>query len=522
MRVMNRYVPSGVSSSPVGLSSFGTVGGMIGSSSPTVSTSSRHRQQQEVAAFIEEFGRANLPFETSTGGSLLPGDRQPIQRGFVRRAARNPANPLSDMSLRFMYNPEKITRQYASYLEQAAIDPFNTVFQSGNLVAPPSIIEFSFSLVFDRQVEATARGPWTNKADWANVGVLHDMAFFDAVLRNVPPGGTPNTVPDNGVMMVNPEDVTVVFSKDLTVQGKPTNSQVRFTKFLHNMVPVRCEMDITLLINYFGPLREPFGLDARQQIAAYQALIPYDTTLGDGLANTRSVEEAVRAFKSSDSAASLLAAAVNTSTSQATPWWNGSSSSTSSGGVTNTLQMTTPVNNTIKSASLQAASQLVQQGGGPRYSQDRRTQHGTGRPTPWYFDCSSFIWKAYQLIGAQGVFGRASYPNTGSMLDYWNSSGWTTMQRLLTWSVPDGVADRLMLLAEPGDLLFERKGGSGHISMVVNVDRPGRRIYTIAARSGSSSPEVGQAYESASYCAGKYNYLLRPTLAGAQGIGGGK
>lgn len=522
MRVMNRYVPSGVSSSPVGLSSFGTVGGMIGSSSPTVSTSSRHRQQQEVATFIEEFGRANLPFETSTGGSLLPGDRQPIQRGFVRRAARNPANPLSDMSLRFMYNPEKITRQYASYLEQAAIDPFNTVFQSGNLVAPPSIIEFSFSLVFDRQVEATARGPWTNKADWANVGVLHDMAFFDAVLRNVPPGGTPNTVPDNGVMMVNPEDVTVVFSKDLTVQGKPTNSQVRFTKFLHNMVPVRCEMDITLLINYFGPLREPFGLDARQQIAAYQALIPYDTTLGDGLANTRSVEEAVRAFKSSDSAANILAAAVNTNTSQATPWWNGSSSSTASGGVTNTLQMTTPVNNTIKSASLQAASQLVQQGGGPRYSQDRRTQHGTGRPTPWYFDCSSFIWKAYQLIGAQGVFGRASYPNTGSMLDYWNSSGWTTMQRLLTWSVPDGVADRLMLLAEPGDLLFERKGGSGHISMVVNVDRPGRRIYTIAARSGSSSPQVGQAYESASYCAGKYNYLLRPTLAGAQGIGGGK
>lgn len=522
MRVMNRYVPSGVSSSPVGLSSFGTVGGMIGSSSPTVSTSSRHRQQQEVATFIEEFGRANLPFETSTGGSLLPGDRQPIQRGFVRRAARNPANPLSDMSLRFMYNPEKITRQYASYLEQAAIDPFNTVFQSGNLVAPPSIIEFSFSLVFDRQVEATARGPWTNKADWANVGVLHDMAFFDAVLRNVPPGGTPNTVPDNGVMMVNPEDVTVVFSKDLTVQGKPTNSQVRFTKFLHNMVPVRCEMDITLLINYFGPLREPFGLDARQQIAAYQALIPYDTTLGDGLANTRSVEEAVRAFKSSDSAANILAAAVNTNTSQATPWWNGSSSSTASGGVTNTLQMTTPVNNTIKSASLQAAFQLVQQGGGPRYSQDRRTQHGTGRPTPWYFDCSSFIWKAYQTIGAQAVFGRASYPNTGSMLDYWNSSGWTTMQRLLTWSGPDGVADRLMLLAEPGDLLFERKGGSGHISMVVNVDRPGRRIYTIAARSGSSSPQVGTAYESASYCAGKYNYLLRPTLAGAQGIGGGK
>jgi hypothetical protein len=520
MRVMNRYVPSGVSSSPVGLSSFGTVGGKVGSSSPTVSVSSRHRQQQEVATFIEEFGRANLPFETSTGGSLLPGDRQPIQRGFVRRAARNPANPLSDMSLRFMYNPEKITRQYASYLEQAAIDPFNTVFQSGNLVAPPSIIEFSFSLVFDRQVEATARGPWTSKADWANVGVLHDMAFFDAVLRNVPPGGTPNTVPDNGVMMVNPEDVTVVFSKDLTVQGKPTNSQVRFTKFLHNMVPVRCEMDITLLINYFGPLREPFGLDARQQIAAYQALIPYGTTLGDGLANTRSVEEAVRVFRSSGSAASLLAAAVNTSAPQATPWWNGSSSSTSSGGVANTLQMTTPVNNTIASNALMAAQQLFAQSGGPRYDQGRRTQHGAGKPTPWYWDCSSFIWKAFQTIGAQGIFGKSTYPTTATMLDFWNSSGWTTVQKVLTWQSTSGVADRLTLLAKPGDLLFRRSGGNGHIAMVVSVS-PGR-IRTIEARGKSVSPQAGEFDKSATSVASSFNYLLRPALAGAQGIGGGK
>lgn len=520
MRVMNRYVPSGVSSSPVGLSSFGTVGGKVGSSSPTVSVSSRHRQQQEVAIFIEEFGRANLPFETSTGGSLLPGDRQPIQRGFVRRAARNPANPLSDMSLRFMYNPEKITRQYASYLEQAAIDPFNTVFQSGNLVAPPSIIEFSFSLVFDRQVEATARGPWTSKADWANVGVLHDMAFFDAVLRNVPPGGTPNTVPDNGVMMVNPEDVTVVFSKDLTVQGKPTNSQVRFTKFLHNMVPVRCEMDITLLINYFGPLREPFGLDARQQIAAYQALIPYNTTLGDGLANTRSVEEAIRAYKSSDSAASILASAINTNAPQATPWWNSTSSSTASGGVANTLQMTGPVNSTIAAAALAAGQSLFQQSGGPRYDQARRTQHGAGKPTPWYFDCSSFVWASYKAVGAQGVFGRASYPDTAAMLGYWNSSGWTTMQKILTWEGTSGVADRLVLLARPGDILFRRSGGNGHIAMVVTTS-PGR-IRTIEARGKSVSPQAGEFDKSAASVASSFNYLLRPTLAGAQGIGGGK
>ena len=42
-----------------------------------------------------------------------------------------------------------------------------------------------------------------------------DYQFFDMVVRNVipsDPNQTNNTLPDNGVMMVNPRDITVVFS----------------------------------------------------------------------------------------------------------------------------------------------------------------------------------------------------------------------------------------------------------------------------------------------------------------------
>ena len=105
-----------------------------------------------------------------------------------------------------MYNPEIITRDYVSYLDQTALDPFNTVYQSGNLVAPPAILDFSFDLFFDRQEEATQPD---------HPGVFVDYQYFDLVVRNVMPSDPNrpgNTLPDNGVMMVNPRDITVVFA----------------------------------------------------------------------------------------------------------------------------------------------------------------------------------------------------------------------------------------------------------------------------------------------------------------------
>ena len=88
-----------------------------------------------------------------------------ILRGYIRRAEYDVKDEMSKARLYFMYNPEYITREYVSYLEQSALDPFNTVYQSGNLIAPPSIMNFSFELFFDRQEEALPT-PITPACSW--------------------------------------------------------------------------------------------------------------------------------------------------------------------------------------------------------------------------------------------------------------------------------------------------------------------------------------------------------------------
>ena len=74
--------------------------------------------------------------------------------------------------------------------------------------------------------------------------------------------------------------------------------------------------------------------------------------------------------------------------------------------------------------------------------------------------------------------------------------------------------------------------GSGNglargLSIPVAVRRAARtllhgRIRTIEARGKSVSPQAGEFDKSATSVASSFNYLLRPALAGAQGIGGGK
>ena len=198
---------------------------------------------------------SNPPFTSGASGRLHPllrtedGTPARILRGFIRRANWEAGDPISKARLYFMYNPEAITRQYVSYLNQESLDPFNTVFQSGNLVAPPSFMDFTFDLFFDRQTEATQTG---------HPGVFVDYQFFDLVVRNViprDPDESSNQLPDNGVMMVNPRDITVVFSPQLTVQGRPINAQITFEKFTHRMTPVRMRISLTMRVMYFGPMR---------------------------------------------------------------------------------------------------------------------------------------------------------------------------------------------------------------------------------------------------------------------------
>jgi hypothetical protein len=196
----------------------------------------------------------NPPFTSQAAGRLFPGlvtstgQAPRILRGFIRRSTFDLSDPVGMARLYFMFNPETITRDYVSYLDQGALDPFNTVFQSGNLVPPPSFMDFSFSIFFDRQDEAQAEN---------HPGVFVDYQYFDLVVRNVvpavDPNNTNNTLPDNGIMMVNPRDITVVFSPQITVQGRPLNARVHFMKFTHRMVPIRMQIDLTMRVTYIGP-----------------------------------------------------------------------------------------------------------------------------------------------------------------------------------------------------------------------------------------------------------------------------
>ena len=218
---------------------------------------------------------SNPPFHSKAAGELLntlvnSSDQRPsrVLRGFIRRSEYNVADSASMSRLYFMYNPEQITREYVNYLDQGALDPFNTVFQSGNLVAPPSFMNFTFELFFDRQDEAAFPN---------NPGVFVDYEYFDLVVRNVIPGTAGNnSLPDNGVMMVNPRDITVVFSPEITVQGRPLNAQVNFEKFTHRMTPTRMRISLTMRVVYFGPLREMTTFTQDEMRAS--ATIPWGDT----------------------------------------------------------------------------------------------------------------------------------------------------------------------------------------------------------------------------------------------------
>lgn len=281
--IRNRYTPTSLVPNPYGWTGSSTSNradvptALIGASN----VSSEEVQRTLAYEWLEsgqlaDHNYANPPFTSGAAGRLLPslvdefGQSAKILRGFIRRAQWEAGDPVTKARLYFMYNPETIERQYISYLDQSALDPFNTVYQSGNLVAPPSLLDFNFDLFFDRQTEAMHSD---------HPGVFVDYQFFDLVVRNViptDPNQSSNQLPDNGVMMVNPRDITVVFSPQLTVQGRPTNASVRFEKFTHRMIPTRMSISLQMRVTYFGPLLEQsqYQMQAVQDSSAL--LVPPD------------------------------------------------------------------------------------------------------------------------------------------------------------------------------------------------------------------------------------------------------
>lgn len=222
--------------------------------------------------------RANPPFDTGAAGRIIDslterrvGADPRIVRGYVRRSVLDRSDPTSSYRLYFMYNPDTIQRNYVSYLDQQALDPFNTIFNSQNLVAPPGILDFSFDLFFDRQVE-NANGSMPR-------GVLEDFDYFDLVIRGVVPDAQMPDLPDNGVLMVNPRNITVVFSPQLSVQGRPYNASVVYEKFDHRMRPIRMRISLSIKAYYIGPVRPDFTFSSTKVESVVAATVPYDESI---------------------------------------------------------------------------------------------------------------------------------------------------------------------------------------------------------------------------------------------------
>ena len=372
-----------------------------------------------------------------------------------------------------MYNPETITRDYVSYLDQTALDPFNTIYQSANLVAPPSILDFSFSLFFDRGEEATAPD---------HPGVFVDYQFFDLVVRNVvpdDPNSTSNTLPDNGVMMVNPREITVVFSEQISVQGRPLNARVSFLKFTHRMVPTRMQIDLTIRATYLGPLKPQTAYVAEQFTVA--DTIP----LGEGIAQYQftysETEELIVNSDAADPTATIDYAVGNIQAGS----------------------------KAAREAALDyAKSHTVE--GVTQYDADKRMNNMIDNH--WsYVDCSSLVSRSYEAVGAAKGMGWVEGTDTKDMMKQVEANPTTFRGRIKSWQdslYADMHGDEANKPLR-GDILLRK----GHVAFFQEIS--GNNLVVFEAASKGSNPQVGTIkYGKTGNDASKWQYVLRPEPTG--------
>jgi hypothetical protein len=513
--IRNRYRPSSLAPNAFGWSSqpqynradvpTGLLGNVSNVPDETTVLQQFAYEWFQSSALGGDFNLSNPPFVSGAAGRLLPslrdvnGSPARILRGYIRRAQTDVGDDLSKARLYFMYNPESITRDYVSYLNQSALDPFNTVYQSENLVAPPSILDFSFSLFFDRQEEA-------GQPD--HPGVFVDYQFFDLVVRNVvptDPNQSSNTLPDNGVMMVNPRNITVVFSPQLTVEGRPLNATVNFEKFTHRMTPTRMTIQLQMRAVYLGPIRDqvehkPEQLQAEAAISIEDKITLQNATQSWVDNNEDTVDFFKKALALTDpfgtggpaALASLLG--IDISTTNSTP---GLVDTASGGSRQARLAALTWAQNNVNSHTRYDAT-----AGLPRHN------------LPISADCSGLVCEAYNKTGTGRDMHWEYWPGTDLMMQ--GAIDHPEKQVYKPFSSFNWRAD-----LEPGDLLIRGKTynkAHGHVKFFVRYQGSagsspdaieGRKLVCFGANGSASNPQVGETTWSGP-TGGEQYYLLRP------------
>jgi len=432
--------------------------------------------------------RANPPFSTGAAGRLTSlvtssngGNPPEILRGYIRRSNMNSSDPTGGYRLYFMFNPETIQRNYVAYLEQGALDPFNTIYGSNNLVAPPGVLDFQFTLLFDRQTEnATGAMPR---------GVLEDFKYFDLVVRGVIEDGTPQ-LQDNGIMMINPRNVTVVFSPQLSIQGRPYRASVNYTKFDHTMTPIRMEINLSMKIYYFGPLREDFTFSSTKDEGNFEATIPYD----EGINYTITAKDIGQArLDNPDPDPGTAAAAL---------------------ALENIQTITSGTNANIRLDALRQAESLGEARVKYAYA-NANPRPILLDPTIHGLDCSGLVIWAYWKLGALEAIGqRPGEGNTWSLMDFAATHGLYVAGGSSIFTFNDFFIENGL---QPGDLLI----GPSHVAFCVSVDKNTKQVNTYESNPVYQGPKHGSFPYSQIY--GNPNYhtgVIRPKIAGRDTIGG--
>lgn len=456
--------------------------------------------------------RTNPPFETGSSGrvtTIMSNLDTKIVRGYIRRTSNNNSDPTNDYRLYFMYNPETIKRNYVSYLDQGALDPFNTIYGSKNLVAPPGVLDFSFDIFFDRQTE-NANGSMPR-------GVLEDFDYFDLVVRGVIPDQQNPALPDNGIMMVNPRNITVVFSPQFSVQGRPYSASVAYEKFDHNMVPIRMTISIALKAFYVGPVRQEFEFAVPKSEGSYTATIPYDESIKYSV-TTEEVSKA-KLKLNAENAGFFQSIGITDSATDTTGVNNAYQQVASIQDITNTPNVVIRVTAMQKAIALNPNSSPGG-GAGVPYLQLRPVPQD---PTDG-LDCSGLVYWAYREAanggGALAAIGmeEGGNCNTWSLMD--------AARRLGTMiagdpGLPSFDENFLNTQVQPGDLLIS----TGHVAFVQEIRANDKKVVTYesnpspggsgATNSGPRTQETNYyGYDWAVFGSNGYTHVIRPAIAG--------
>jgi hypothetical protein len=187
-----------------------------------------------------------------TGTSLDPyggNPKWPIDRiGMLQNNQQFPLNGSKIYTLNFLYNPNQINVSFSTdptviptqiTSANAASDPQFSGASAPSLTTSQSV---SWSLIFDRTYDLTY-GP--NPA--GNRGVLKDVGALYLLMGAFTAEGVPfSTLVDVIFGQTSDGDVW-------GFTGYITSANITYGIFRQNMIPSRCEVDLTLTAVYVGP-----------------------------------------------------------------------------------------------------------------------------------------------------------------------------------------------------------------------------------------------------------------------------